>query len=82
MDGNQPEGGAWNFDKKRKPLAKNTSVPEKYACVIDDETQGVINLVNDQFSDHFGSTDDFIFAVTRNEALEALHRFIEIDLLW
>ena len=82
MDGNQPEGGAWNFDKKnRKPLAKNTSVPEKYACVIDDETQGVINLVNDEFSDHFGSTDDFIFAVTRNEALEALHRFIEERLI-
>ena len=82
MDGNQPEGGAWNFDKKnRKPLAKNTSVPEKYVCVIDDETQGVINLVNDEFSDHFGSTDDFIFAVTRNEALEALHRFIEERLI-
>ena len=82
MDGNQPEGGAWNFDKKnRKPLAKNTSVPEKYACVIDDETQGVINLVNDEFSDHFGSTDDFIFAVTRNEALEALHRFVEERLI-
>ena len=82
MDGNQPEGGAWNFDKKnRKPLAKNTSVPEKYACVIDDETQCVINLVNDEFSDHFGSTDDFIFAVTRNEALEALHRFVEERLI-
>ena len=64
-----------------EPLAKNTSVPEKYAYVIDDETQGVINLVNDEFSDHFGSTDDFIFAVTRNEALECLHRFIEERLI-
>ena len=82
MDGNQPEGGAWNFDKKnRKPLANKTSVPKKYACVIDDETQSVINLVNDEFSDHFGSTDDFIFAVTRKEALEALHRFIEERLI-
>ena len=82
MDGNLPEGGAWNFDKKnRKPLANKNSVPKKYACVIDDETQSVINLVNDEFSDHFGSTDDFIFAVTRNEALEALHRFIEERLI-
>ena len=82
MDGNQPEGGAWNFDKKnRKPLANKTSVPKKFACVIDDETQSVINLVNDEFSDHFGSTDDFIFAVTRKEALEALHRFIEERLI-
>ena len=82
MDGNQPEGGAWNFDKKnRKPLAKKHSVPKKYACVIDDETQSVINLVNDEFSDHFGSTDDFIFGVTRKEALEALHRFIEERLI-
>lgn len=82
MDGNLPEGGAWNFDKKnRKPLANKNSVPKKYACVIDDETQSVINLVNDEFSDHLGSTDDFIFAVTRKEALEALHRFIEERLI-
>ena len=66
---------------KIEAFSKNTSVPEKYACVIDDETQAVINLVNDEFSDHFGSTDDFIFAVTRNEALEALHRFIEERLI-
>jgi len=82
MDGNKPEGGAWNFDKKnRKPLAKKISVPETYVCVIDEETQNVINLVNNQFPDHFGSTDNFIFGVTRHEALEALIRFVDERLI-
>jgi len=82
MDGNKPEGGAWNFDKKnRKPLAKKISVPETYVSVIDEETQNVINLVNNEFPDHFGSTDNFIFGVTRYEALEALNRFVDERLI-
>ena len=78
MNGDQPEGGAWNFDKKnRKPIARKVSIPKTYTCIIDQETQDIINLVNLEFSDHFGSTDNFVFAVTRHDALEAMNRFIE-----
>ena len=29
MNGDHPEGGAWNFDKKnRKPIAKKISIPK------------------------------------------------------
>ena len=78
MNGDHPEGGAWNFDKKnRKPIAKKISIPKAYTCIIDKETRDVINLVNHEFPDHFGSTDNFVFAVTRDDALEALNRFIE-----
>ena len=78
MDGEKPEGGAWIFDKNnRKPLAKKVSIPKNYSCTPDKETKNVINLVNNEFPDHFGSTDDFIFGVTRYEALKALNQFIE-----
>ena len=78
MNGDQPEGGAWNFDKKnRKPIARKVSIPKTYTCIIDQETQDIINLVNIEFSDHFGGTDNFVFAVTRHDALEAMNRFIE-----
>ncbi len=78
MNGDQPEGGAWNFDKKnRKPIARKVSIPKTYTCIIDQETQDIINLVNLEFSDHFGCTDNFVFAVTRHDALEAMNRFIE-----
>ncbi len=78
MNGDQPEGGAWNFDKKnRKPIARKVSIPKTYTCIIDQETQDIINLVNLEFSDHFGGTDNFVFAVTRHDALEAMNRFIE-----
>ena len=78
MDGDKPEGGAWNFDKNnRKPLAKKVSIPKNYSCTPDKETENVINLVNNEFPDHFGSTGDFIFGVTRYEALKALNQFIE-----
>ena len=83
MDGDQPEGGAWNFDKNnRKPLTKKTSIPKNYSCTADKETENVINLVNNQFTEHFGSTDDFIFGVTRYEALKALNQFIEERLIY
>tara|TARA_Y100000746_G_scaffold222200_1_gene222396 strand:- start:1726 stop:2784 length:1059 start_codon:yes stop_codon:yes gene_type:complete len=78
MNGDQPEGGAWNFDKKnRKPIARKVSIPKTYTCIIDQETQDIINLVNLEFSDHFGGTDNFVFAVTRHDALEAMNRFIK-----
>ena len=82
MDENQPEGGAWNFDKKnRKPLANKVSIPKTYSCIADKETLDVINLVNNEFSDHFGSTDNFLFGVTRSDALEALNQFINERLI-
>ena len=77
MDGDKPEGGAWNYDSEnRKPPKEGLDVPSAYTAQINDITQACIDLVEEQFSDHFGDTYPFYFAVTRDQALYALDKFI------
>lgn len=77
MDGDQPEGGQWNYDaENRKALPKNVSVPERRGFEPDDITKEVMKLVDKRFEDHFGDLGSFAWAVTRDDALEALDYFI------
>ena len=81
MDDDKPAGGEWNYDKQnRKPAAASISVPELPHYPADAETQAVIALVAAHFGTHIGKLDDFGLAVTRADALHALHRFIEVAL--
>ncbi len=78
MDGDKPVGGKWNFDKEnRKPPKDNMAVPATYHAQTDDITQDVIKLVAEKFDDHFGDIEPFFFAVTRDQALYALNKFID-----
>ena len=43
-------------------------------------TTEVIELVNEHFSEHFGTTDDFHYAVTTEQARQALGHFIDFAL--
>ena len=81
-DGN-PEGGQWNFDQdNRKPY------PKKGPGIIDDPvlfepdavTQEVIAYVSQTYAKHPGSLEAFRWPVTRDQALEALHYFVEYRL--
>ncbi len=47
---------------------------------LDDITQEVINLVEKEFSDYFGETNEFAYAVTRKDALKAFDYFLENNL--
>lgn len=77
MDGDQPVGGKWNYDQdNRKPPNDNLDVPAPYRGQIDEITQDCIDLVETHFSDHFGDLFPFHFAVTRDQALYALDKFI------
>lgn len=78
-----PEGGQWNYDQNnRKPF------PKKGPGIIDAPlefqpdaiTQEVIEFVNRFYKDHPGSLSDFRWPVTREEALKALHYFVEYRL--
>ena len=81
MDGDKPAGGEWNFDKEnRKPAGNNLFVPAAPHCAPDAVTQDVIDMVAVRFADHIGSLDNFGLAVTRNDALHALERFIDVAL--
>lgn len=77
----QPEGGQWNFDTdNRKKWAGKPPAPAPFREEPDAITTEVIELVNEYFSEHFGTTEDFHYAVTAGQALEALAHFIDFAL--
>jgi deoxyribodipyrimidine photolyase-related protein len=80
MDGQQPEGGQWNFDAdNRESFGKQGphNVPPPYRVRPDAITREVMALVNKRFAEHPGSLDSFGWPVTREEALQSLELFIE-----
>ena len=78
MNGDQPEGGQWNYDSEnRKPPKDGLGIPKPYVADKDQITEDVIALVSKRFESHFGDLEPFYFAVTRDQAIHVLERFIE-----
>ncbi|MEO0413076.1 MAG: cryptochrome/photolyase family protein [Pseudomonadota bacterium] len=77
MDGDQPEGGKWNYDHdNRKPAGDEMQFPPQPRFEPDDITCDVLSEVRQRFDNHVGSLEPFWFAVTREQALECLDDFI------
>jgi len=77
----QPEGGQWNFDTdNRKKWAGKPPAPAPFREEPDAITTEVIELVNEYFSEHFGTTGNFHYAVTAEKAQEALAHFVDFAL--
>ena len=80
MDGDQPEGGQWNFDEDNRESfgkAGPVGVPPRTQFEPDDTTHEVLQLVQQRFAGHPGLLDGFAWPVTRAQALLALQSFIE-----
>lgn len=78
MQGDQPEGGKWNYDAdNRKPAKADLFMPRPPITEPDDITSEVLTLVEDRFTDHFGDLTPFWFAVDADGAALALDAFIE-----
>ena len=80
MEGKKPIGGKWNFDaENRGSFGKQgpPALPPPTRFAPDDITQEVMRLVNQRLSHHPGSINTFGWPVTRAQALQALHEFIE-----
>ncbi|MDO6565868.1 cryptochrome/photolyase family protein [Alteromonas sp. 1_MG-2023] len=78
MEDKNPVGGKWNYDSQnREPMPSGMNVPSHSQFEIDPITQDVINLVEDEFSEHFGNISPFHLAVTREEAVIVLNDFVE-----
>lgn len=76
MQGDQPEGGQWNFDAdNRKPPKADLFMPQPFRVEPDAITQDVLEMVERERGAHFGVLDGFWFAVERPQALEALEQF-------
>lgn len=83
MDKGQPVGGTWNFDAdnrsaypKRGAQIGPGLIPPPAGFAPDAITLEVMALVEKFFPDHPGKLKDFIWPVSREQALEALDNFI------
>ena len=79
MDGKNPVGGEWNFDKEnRQSFGKSgpSSPPTGRGVTPDKITREVIKVVNRLFPDHPGNLDLFCWPVTPLDAEKELDRFI------
>jgi (6-4)DNA photolyase len=78
MEDGQPLGGRWNYDTdNRVPPSGNLPVPELPVFEPDSITRKAIEIVDDRFSSHNGSTSDFALPVTSSEAEIWLKDFLE-----
>ncbi len=78
----KPTGGKWSFDEdNRNKLKKETFVPSLKHTQVDDVTLKVIKFINAEFADHPGELNadgsNFIFPVTREDALTWFDQFLE-----
>ncbi len=77
MEGEEPAGGAWNFDaENRKALPKGLVPPPPRRFPPDAITAEVLDLVARRFGGHFGRLDGFAWPVTAAEARAALADFV------
>ena len=78
MAGDEPEGGAWNFDAENRQSfgATRPQPPPRLRFRPDELTREVLALVQQRYGDHPGSLDEFDWPVIREEALEALDHFV------
>jgi deoxyribodipyrimidine photolyase-related protein len=81
MQGDEPEGGKWNFDSEnRKPAKDGTRMLPPAQFAPDTITKGVIALVKARFPDNPGDLEPFWFAVTEEGAAQALEHFLDHSL--
>lgn len=77
MDGDQPEGGKWNYDAdNRKPAPDEVTYSGPMQFAPDEITQGVLDLVETRFASNYGKLRPFWFAVTPEDAARSLDDWI------
>jgi deoxyribodipyrimidine photolyase-related protein len=78
MDGEDPVGGEWNYDKQnRETPPSDYAFPELPRYPPDAITREVLNQIEREFPDHFGSLDAFAWPVTRTDAEAFAQDFFE-----
>lgn len=69
MDGDRPEGGAWNFDKEnRKAMPRRLRPPNHRFVTPNATTRAALADVAKWFPHNFGDLDSFGYATTPDEA--------------
>ena len=74
----KPEGGQWSFDvENRKKAPKELTNKGLATHPPSDHLKDVTKLINEKFSSHPGSMDDFWLPTNRKGALKSLNHFVE-----
>ena len=77
MDNDKPKGGQWSYDDdNRKKTPKQMSFPTVPNGTSSTFLKEVVDLVNNKFKDHIGSTDTIWFPIKREEVHAWLDDFI------
>ena len=78
VNGDEPVGGKWSFDEEnRKKLPKHLALPQVYKAGHNTFVKEAADYVNNNFSNNPGSTANFFYPVTYEEATTALADFLE-----
>ncbi|MEO1948622.1 cryptochrome/photolyase family protein, partial [Thioclava sp.] len=81
MEGDDPAGGEWNFDKEnRKPAQPDLFRETAPTFRKDALVQEVLDMVEAEFPNNFGLLDEFNWPVSRAQAERALEHFIAHNL--
>ncbi len=81
MDGSEPLGGKWNFDSENRLVPpKNHIFPKPLELKPDAITLETKAFIEQHFANHFGTLEQFNWAVTRQQALQVLDHFLEFRL--
>ncbi len=74
----KPEGGKWSFDEEnRKKLPKNHTTPKLTLPKPTRHVEEVNKLVEKKFFEHPGTSENFCYPTTREQALDWLQEFLE-----
>ncbi|MFB6194454.1 MAG: cryptochrome/photolyase family protein, partial [Halobaculum sp.] len=83
MDDGDPVGGEWNYDDQNQETPPDDWEPPAVPRFEPDETtREVHQFVTERYDDLWGneSLDEFLWPVTREQALQALEQFVEVRL--
>jgi deoxyribodipyrimidine photolyase-related protein len=78
IEDDKPVDGKWTFDEEnRKKLPKNLKIPNDIKVIDNKYTAEAIIYVNKNFSDNYGSLDNFIYPIDNESAMEWLKLFVK-----
>ncbi|WP_425097651.1 cryptochrome/photolyase family protein [Tropicibacter sp. S64] len=80
MDGDDPEGGKWNYDHENRKPAPDAVDTAPMSFTPDETVEAVLDLVEARFGGNFGDLRPFAYATEPGQAKRALAHFVRYGL--
>ncbi len=77
----KPVGGKWSYDaENRKKIAKEVEIPQYPTFLATSHTAELMVTIEREFSDHYGTMDNFNFATNHEQVSDLLDFFLKTKL--